>query len=70
VQRHLRNGAVGFDQGWNDDIMVGGRYHNGNMGRFENYPQGEFIALGGGEAPTGYANYSDERITQFSDIVL
>ncbi|MBX7142762.1 MAG: T9SS type A sorting domain-containing protein [Chitinophagales bacterium] len=58
----------GFDQGWNDDIMVGGRYHNGNMGRFENYPQGEFIALGGGEAPTGYANYSDERITQFSDI--
>jgi photosystem II stability/assembly factor-like uncharacterized protein/PKD repeat protein len=58
----------GFDQGWNDDIMVGGRYHNGNMGRFETYLPGEFIALGGGEAPTGYANYSDERITQFSDI--
>src|SRR5262249_16047868 len=58
----------GFDQGWNDDIMVGGRYHNGNMGHFENYPQGEFLALGGGEAPTGYVNYSDERIAELCDI--
>ena len=58
----------GFDQGWNDDIMVGGRYHNGNAAYFQNYPQGSFIALGGGEAPTGYVNYSDERKTYFSDI--
>jgi hypothetical protein len=25
----------GFDQGWNEDIMVGGRYHNGNGGFHE-----------------------------------
>ncbi|MBL7942220.1 MAG: PKD domain-containing protein [Flavobacteriales bacterium] len=58
----------GYDQGWNEDIMVGGRYHNGNMGYHENYPQGEFLALGGGEAPTGYVNYSDENKVYFSDI--
>ena len=58
----------GFDQGWNDDIRVGGRYHNGNAAYYQDYPQGEFIALGGGEAPTGYVNYSDERKTYFSDI--
>jgi PKD repeat protein len=58
----------GFDQGWNDDVMVGGRYHNGNMGYHEDYPANEYFALGGGEAPTGYVNYSDERKTYFSDI--
>jgi photosystem II stability/assembly factor-like uncharacterized protein/PKD repeat protein len=58
----------GYDQGWNHDIMVGGRYHNGNMGYYEMYPENEFLALGGGEAPTGYVNYSDERKTYFSDI--
>jgi len=58
----------GFDQGWNEDIRVGGRYHNGNAAYYQDYPQGEFIALGGGEAPTGYVNYSDERKTYFSDI--
>lgn len=58
----------GYDQGWNHDIMVGGRYHNGNMGYYEMYPEREFLALGGGEAPTGYVNYSDERKTYFSDI--
>lgn len=58
----------GYDQGWNEDIMVGGRYHNGNMAYHENYPEGTFLALGGGEAPTGYVNYSDENKTYFSDI--
>lgn len=58
----------GFDQGWNDDIMVGGRYHNGNSARRDGYPQGEFQQLGGGEAPTGYVNYSNEKKTYFSDI--
>lgn len=58
----------GYDQGWNEDIMVGGRYHNGNMGYHENYGQGNYLALGGGEAPTGYVNYSDENKTYFSDI--
>ena len=27
----------GFDSGWNEDILVGGRYHNGNMG-FQSFP--------------------------------
>ena len=58
----------GFDQGWNEDIMVGGRYHNGNAAFYQNYPYGTFLSLGGGEAPTGYVNYSDERKTYFSDI--
>lgn len=58
----------GYDQGWNEDIMVGGRYHNGNMAYHENYEDGEFLALGGGEAPTGYVNYNDENETFFSDI--
>lgn len=58
----------GYDQGWSEDVMVGGRYHNGNMAYLENYPSGEFLALGGGEAPTGYVNYSDENATIHSDI--
>lgn len=58
----------GFDQGWNEDIMVGGRYHNGNAGYNETYPSGDFLSLGGGEAPTGYVNYSNERRTLYSDI--
>jgi PKD repeat protein len=58
----------GYDQGWSEDIMVGGRYHNGNMAYHENYPAGEFLALGGGEAATGYVNYTDQNETFFSDI--
>ncbi len=58
----------GFDQGWNDDIMVGGRYHNGNAARSDGYPQGEYLQLGGGEAATGYVNYSNEKKTYYSDI--
>ncbi len=64
-------GAVNFwgiDQGWSDDILVGGRYHNGNGARFDTYGPGSFLALGGGESPTGYVNYSPERKTFFSDI--
>jgi photosystem II stability/assembly factor-like uncharacterized protein/PKD repeat protein len=58
----------GYDQGWNEDMMVGGRYHNGNMAYHENYPEGEFLALGGGEAATGYVKYTDENRVMFSDI--
>ncbi len=58
----------GYDQGWNEDMMVGGRYHNGNMAYHELYPAKEFLALGGGESATGYVNYSDENKTYFSDI--
>lgn len=58
----------GYDQGWNEDIMVGGRYHNGNMAYYEGYPQGEFLALGGAEEATGYVNFSNERKVYHSDI--
>ena len=58
----------GFGQGWSEDIMVGGRYHNGNGGFFDTYPDKKFLALGGGEAPTGYALYNGEKKTYFSDI--
>ena len=58
----------GFNQGWNQDIMVGGRYHNGNTGYFENYPEGDHLRLGGAESPTGYVNPLLERKVYFSDI--
>jgi photosystem II stability/assembly factor-like uncharacterized protein len=57
----------GFGQGWNQDIMVGGRYHNGNAVLSSAYPTGKGIFLGGGEAPTGYVNPST-NVAYFSDI--
>ncbi len=58
----------GFGQGWNEDVVVGGMYHNGNNAHHENYPNGDFLALGGGEAATGYVNPGINRKTYFSDI--
>ncbi len=58
----------GFGTGWNEDILVGGRYHNGNSGWHENWMPGEVLSLGGGEAATGYVNPGEGRITYFSDI--
>jgi PKD repeat protein/photosystem II stability/assembly factor-like uncharacterized protein len=58
----------GFGTGWNDDIFVGGRYHNGNTGWYENWMPGECLSLGGGEAATGYVSPGEGRKTYFSDI--
>lgn len=58
----------GFGSGWNEDILVGGRYHNGNTVWYQNYPFGNYIGLGGGEASTGYVNPGENRNTYFSDI--
>lgn len=58
----------GFSTGWNDDIFVGGRYHNGNTGWYEDWLPGECLGLGGGEAPTGYVNPGAGRKSYFSDI--
>lgn len=58
----------GFDSGWNEDVLVGGRYHNGNGGYYENYPDGTFIRLGGAESPTGYVNPGNNRSVYHSDI--
>ncbi len=74
VTHYARNRGItssdfwGFGTGWNDDVLVGGRYHNGNMGWFENWMPGESLGLGGGEAPTGYVNPGEGRKTYFSDI--
>ncbi|MFM8595983.1 MAG: VPS10 domain-containing protein [Flavobacteriales bacterium] len=58
----------GFDNGWNEDVLVGGLYHNGNLAYHENYGAGNFLELGGGEAPTGYINPGENRLSYFSDI--
>ncbi|PDS23372.1 LamG-like jellyroll fold domain-containing protein [Flavobacterium branchiophilum] len=58
----------GFDQGWNEDVVVGGRYHTGNMAYHENYQNGKTISLGGGESATGFVNLGDNKKTYFDDI--
>lgn len=58
----------GFDQGWNDDIIVGGRYHNGNMAYYDVYTGGRSLALGGGESATGFVNLGNNRISYFDDL--
>jgi len=58
----------GFDNGWNEDVLVGGLYHNGNLAHHENYGAGNFLELGGGEAPTGYVNPGDNKLTYYSDV--
>jgi photosystem II stability/assembly factor-like uncharacterized protein len=58
----------GFGSGWNEDVLVGGLYHNGNLAYHENYGSGNFLELGGGEAPTGYVNPGINRKTYYSDI--
>jgi len=58
----------GFDGGWNEDILVGGRYHNGNMAWHESFPSNSFYRMGGAEAATGYVNPGPGRKMYFSDI--
>lgn len=58
----------GFGQGWNEDVWVGGRYHNGNAAFHENYGAGNTLFLGGAESGTGYVNQLQNKKTYFSDI--
>ena len=57
----------GFDMGWNQDIIVGGRYHNGNMALNETYGD-RSLRMGGAEAPTGWIIQGKENQAAFSDI--
>ena len=57
----------GFDQGWNYDIMVGGKYHNGNSVLTEDFGIGNSINVGGGESATGYVNKGENKKVYFSD---
>lgn len=58
----------GFASGWNTDILVGGRYHNGNMAWHESFPSGKYYRLGGAESPTGYVNPGPGNKVMHSDI--
>ena len=58
----------GFAQGWNEDYLVGGRYHNGNTVLHENYPDKRALRLGGAESVTGWALHGRERHAAFDDI--
>lgn len=56
----------GFGSGWNEDILVGGKYHNGNGAWYQTYNTGDYLHLGGVEEPTGYVNPLDNRTVYFN----
>jgi len=58
----------GFGQGWNDDITIGGLYHNGVMSGYDNYPAGTGLQLGGAEPASGYVNPGPGRKVMSSEI--
>ncbi|WP_252339430.1 VPS10 domain-containing protein [Riemerella anatipestifer] len=57
----------GFGQGWNEDVMVGGRWHNGDAVMMENYENGKAVYVGGVEQATGYVMVSNPKKVYFSD---
>jgi len=66
------NGIVGsdmwgFDQGWNEDLVVGGRYHNGNTAIADFYGD-KALRLGGAESPTGWVLQGRSRHVAFNDL--
>lgn len=66
------NGLVGsdmwgFDQGWNEDLVVGGRYHNGNTAIADFY-QPKALRMGGAESPTGWVLQGKSRHVAFNDL--
>ncbi len=69
-----KRGIAGSDywrlgSGWNEDILVGGRYHNGDAALFmPNYGLGQSLFLGAAEQGTGYVNPLQNRLTHFSDL--
>ncbi len=58
----------GFGSSWNEDLLVGGRYHNGNTAIRPEYENGQSLRLGGAEAPTGYVQPGGRGLAYFSDI--
>ncbi len=57
----------GADQGWNEDILVGGRYHNGNTAIADFY-QDKALRMGGAESPTGWVLQGKSRHVAFNDL--
>lgn len=58
----------GFGSGWNEDVMVGGLYHNGVVAYYEGWNDNEFLELGGGEPASGYVNPGINRKVYSSEI--
>lgn len=58
----------GFGQGWDEDVVVGGRYHNGDAAIVESYGSGKAMALGGGEDATGHVYHGHTMAAGFRDI--
>lgn len=68
----LNNGLTGsdmwgFDQAWNEDLVVGGRYHNGNTAIAEFYGS-KALRMGGAESPTGWIMKGKSRYAAFNDL--
>ena len=57
----------GFDQGWNEDLVVGGRYHNGNTAIADFYQQ-KALRMGGGESATGWVLQGKSRSVAYNDL--
>ncbi|MBT0530721.1 T9SS type A sorting domain-containing protein [Riemerella anatipestifer] len=57
----------GFGQGWNEDVMAGGRWHNGDAVMMESYGEGKAVYVGGVEQATGYVMVSNPKKVYFSD---
>ncbi len=57
----------GFDQGWNEDVIVGGRYHNGNTAIADFYGN-KAISMGGSESATGWLLKGKVRHAAFDDM--
>lgn len=60
----------GFGSVWNEDLVVGGCYYNGNMVIWLEFEQGQFLWLGGVEALIGYVQLGGCNIVYFFDINL
>ncbi|HEU4716895.1 MAG TPA: PKD domain-containing protein [Bacteroidia bacterium] len=58
----------GFGEGWNDDVMVGGLYHNGVVAYDEDYGANNYLQLGGGEPASGYVNPGINKKVYSSEI--
>ncbi len=58
----------GLGQGWNEDVLVGGLYHNGVLGYVGSYGVGNFLALGGAEPASGYVNPGETRRVYSTEI--
>ncbi len=57
----------GFSQGWNEDVMAGGRWHNGDVVHTARYGEGNTLHIGGIEWATGHVMLSNPNKVYFSD---